>query len=243
MLITRQIMTDGISCTVTISDDSKALLSAYKEGGAVVGLWNRDQPNQDLSPSKYVVESLEDIDEEFLERVARRRLGLPWVIARTARLVIREFREEDWKELERWLDREKPEKGFADREAFLAYIKSQYGFFEFGIWAVTERRTGRLIGRAGLTQIEESWRKLEERGLDLEIGYHIFPPYRQKGYGTEAAKAITAYGEENLEANVWARIKKENKPSRRLAEELGFILIDPECNGLRLYLHQNDCCC
>ena len=81
------------------------------------------------------------------------------MIARTRRLVIREFQQGD----EAWIpcepeDREADEV-FRDPELLREYIRCQYGFFGYGIWAVTDRETGRIIGKAGVANLEWEFRK------------------------------------------------------------------------------------
>ena len=46
-----------------------------------------------------MVPDVEDADEEFLGRIARRHLGLPWAICETERLKIREIAEGDYEEI------------------------------------------------------------------------------------------------------------------------------------------------
>ena len=92
----RYVSIDGISYPVVLSDETEALLKAKADGKASVGFWDRNEwGQQDLSGASYLVEDLEDADQKFLEQVVRRHLGLPWKIAETRRLLIREFAEED----------------------------------------------------------------------------------------------------------------------------------------------------
>ena len=93
------VMIEGKPHTVTVSDETEALLAAKAAGKASVGLWKRDS-GQDISMTKYLIESVEDLSREYLEQVARKHLGVPWVIAETERLVIREFQPGDEKETE-----------------------------------------------------------------------------------------------------------------------------------------------
>lgn len=268
----RRIVTvDGSPYHVTISDEEEALLAAYAAGGAVIGIWDRRRPDQCLSPAEYVVESTEDIDEELLERVVRRRIGLPWVITRTERLVIREFTPEDSRFMKQWQEENDPEDEsshiFEQEDTLRAYIQCQYRFYEYGIWALEERATGRIIGRAGLflpvsrevTGGEEgcesgvvadrngnmsgsdgeSGKASEEAGSEndkekdtpLELGYHIFSPFRQKGYGREACAAILEYAVQTGTRTVMAVIASDNIPSIRLAHSLGFQCVTPECSA------------
>ena len=91
----RTVLIGGTPYPVTISSEQEVLSAAYAAGGAILGLWDKTRSGQSLSPADYVVECMEDVDEEFLERVVRRRFHLPWLIAETKRLIIREFTVED----------------------------------------------------------------------------------------------------------------------------------------------------
>lgn len=63
----------------------------------------------------------------------------------------------------------------------------------------------------------------EEEQIILELGYHIFPPFRRRGYAEEACRGILKYGTEELGVNQFmVQIDKENIVSRHLAESLGF---------------------
>lgn len=229
----RIIIIEGNAFQVTISDDHKALQSAYAEGRAVIGLWNRKLPDQSLAPAQYVVENLDDVDERLLERAVRRRKKLPWQIEVTDRLIIREFTKEDWRAIPGEPLRLSEEKAFCNPEALEAYIRFQYGFYEYGIWALEEKSLGRLVGMAGITNLEdrEFESLIKENDSPVELGYHIFSPYRRLGYGKEGSKAILDYCAREIAERVYARIDKDNQPSIRLAESLGFELMASACNG------------
>ena len=63
-----------------------------------------------------------------------------------------------------------------------------------------------------------------ELGGEVEIGFGISEGYRNKGYATEAAKAIVQYAFEKAGQDVLvAIIKPENISSRRVIEKLGFV--------------------
>ena len=67
----------GVSYPVLITDDRQALQAALAAGRAVVEVIG-DGP---MTGAKFAVEREEDADQNFLERVVRRNLGLPWIIA------------------------------------------------------------------------------------------------------------------------------------------------------------------
>jgi len=131
---------------VLISDEKEALLAAKAAGRAIVGLWRPGMDMDMVSPARYVVEDLDDVTERFLERTARRHMGLPWKICETKRLVIRELFGDDFDEV--WDNQ--VGRGFGSLEEFLSYTKHQYSFYEFGIWALVHKETGELAGVAGL---------------------------------------------------------------------------------------------
>ncbi|GLB27213.1 hypothetical protein LXJ15735_34540 [Lacrimispora xylanolytica] len=244
MTLERELMIEGTEYKITVSDDSKALCSAYAEGRAVIGLWDRRKEGQSLSPASYLVESVEDIDDKFLEKVVRRRYGLPLQIQRTDRLTIREFIEEDSVQIPHEADGGKNGEIFCRRDSLKDYIRCQYSFYEYGVWALTENETGRLVGKAGIFPMElsglnELFPFIKENDTPVELGYHIFTSFRKKGYGLEACKAIITYAGEEISPRIYARIQEDNQPSLRLIKSLGFTLTARTCSesgqGLCLY--------
>ena len=217
---------------VLISDEKEALLAAKAAGRALIGLWRPEQEMDEIAAARYVVEDLKDVTAEYLERVARRYLGLPWHICETERLEIREMSETDFYEV--W--RNQIGRGFQSIEELEAYTKNQYTFYEFGFWALVEKNSGRLVGMAGLTLPEDEGRDTEpyeeftlvtecEEGEILELGYHIFPEFRRMGYAREACQAILRYGTEELYVSKFlVRIAPDNEMSKNLAAGLGFHL-------------------
>lgn len=111
--------------------------------------------------TRYAVESLAELDIEYLERVRRRYNHIPWDIGETDRCLIRELSLSDLPALYELYD--KP--GMTDfveplydyeteLEYQKAYIENMYGFYEYGMWLVFSKETGTLIGRAGLEHNE-----------------------------------------------------------------------------------------
>lgn len=92
---------------------------------------------------------------------------------------------------------------FYTREKLKDYIRCQYGFYEWGIWALVEKETGQLVGKAGLTPIENEYFD----GISMELGYHIFKPYRRKGLAVEACRGIISHVKETLEEPVFLYAK------------------------------------
>lgn len=164
----------------------------------------------------YAVENLAELDIEYLERVRRRYNHIPWDIGETDRCLIRELSLSDLPALYELYD--KP--GMTDfveplydyeteLEYQKAYIENMYGFYEYGMWLVFSRETGKLIGRAGLEH--------------NELGYMITPELWNQGYATEVCRFIIDYARENTDfEELYCRIDERNEASVRLAKKLGF---------------------
>lgn len=165
----------------------------------------------------YAVESLAELDIEYLERVRRRYNHIPWDIGETDRCLIRELSLSDLPMLYELYD--KP--GMTDfveplfdyeteLEYQKAYIENMYGFYEYGMWLVFSKETGKLIGRAGLEH--------------NEMGYMIAPELWNQGYATEVCRFIIDYARENTDfEELYCRIDEKNTASVRLAKRLGFV--------------------
>ena len=97
MTIEREVTIAGQTYPVILSDETKLFRHAKAAGRAIVGLWRENEEKQpaDYSSCLYLITDPEDADETFLERVVRRHLALPWLIAETDRLIIREFSQDD----------------------------------------------------------------------------------------------------------------------------------------------------
>ena len=103
-----------------------------------------------------------------------------------------------------------------EKERLRSYIRWQYGFFEYGIWGIYLKSSGELIGKAGVENA-----KWDEN--QLAFGYMIGENWQRKGYGREACVAVLQYVRENISCGrLAAMIDKQNLPSLRFAESLGF---------------------
>lgn len=215
MTIEREVTVDGQTYPVIISDENEALQAAKAAGRAIVGLW-REKSDINYSDCLYLITDPDDVSDAFLERVIRRHLDLPWIIAKTDHLIIREFASDDPLEQP---SEDDADSTFSDNEKREEYRRHQYRFSECGLWALVRREDGILIGKAGLT--------------DGELGYHIYKPYRRQGYALEACHEIIKYGFEALELNEIRLITKtSNMASIALAEKMGFIKAEQSVSSL-----------
>ena len=89
----------------------------------------------------------------------------------------------------------------------------------FGVWAIEERATGRVIGQCGLNTLELD-ETLEPR--EVEILWALERASWERGYGTEAAKAALAYAFDVVGLDrIVALARPQNGPSRRIMDKLG----------------------
>ena len=163
---------------------------------------------------------------EELLNAYRRWKGIPVCIGETKRLFIRESTKEDYPALSRILSevRETDEGCISlrqniEEDQYLAYIKTVYRFWGFGLWTVTEKYSREIVGWCGLIPKTDS---LTPDGR-IELGYVIAAKWRRQGFGTEACREILRFAAQKTGIEeIWALIDPRNKPSLRLAEKLGF---------------------
>jgi len=140
----------------------------------------------------------------------------------TERLLMRGFREEDldaWAaicvddEVTRWVG--DPD-GLSREDAWrrMAYFVGHWELRGCGNWALVERETGVLVGRAGLFY-PEAW-------PGLEVGWLVGREHWGRGYAPEAGRASMEWARTELGADhVISLIEDDNHRSARVAEKLG----------------------
>lgn len=88
-----------------------------------------------------------------------------------------------------------------------------------GLWAMVHNETGEIVGTIILIQLPDNHGNLTQ---DYEIGWHLKRSSWGKGYATEAAKAILAYGFQQLNLPViYAVVNPVNTASMRVTQRLG----------------------
>lgn len=172
-----------------------------------------------------IVEGFEEVDFYFLERVYQRFHHLPWTVIETERCCLREITLEDLDDLYRLYEPEEMtrymEGLYEDRkkeeEYTKAYIEKMYSFYGYGLWVVVEKASGRIIGRAGLGNLEV------DGEIQLELGYLIAREKQRQGLAYEVCQGILDYAREATEfRTIHCLIQEQNKASIGLAEKLGF---------------------
>jgi RimJ/RimL family protein N-acetyltransferase len=91
----------------------------------------------------------------------------------------------------------------------------------WGIWALDERESERLVGMTGLFP-------LALEGPEIELAYNVVPSRWGRGYATEAGAALleSAWRETDLD-HVVAVAFEENRASTRVMEKLGMTYEGP----------------
>jgi [ribosomal protein S5]-alanine N-acetyltransferase len=101
------------------------------------------------------------------------------------------------------------------------WLQRILGWSEWGLWALDERKSERLVGMAGLFP-------LANEGPEIELAYHIVPSQWGHGYATEAGAALleAAWRDTDLD-HVVAVAFEENRASTRVMEKLGMTYEGP----------------
>ncbi len=143
-------------------------------------------------------------------------------VIETERLSFRELSREDFEDLCEILQDPEAmtayEHAFPDAEVWewLGRQQGRYCRYGFGLWAVTDRLTGEMVGQVGLTMQPTPY------GRELELGYLLKRRFWHLGYATMAGEACLSYAYDQLGASrVTSIIRENNWASRRVAERLG----------------------
>ena len=142
---------------------------------------------------------------------------------RTERLLLRQWRDDD---LDAWAamnaDPEVreffPETLTRDQAAAsLRYFRDELAERGWGWWGVEVQATGELVGMAGLDPVDD-----EMPFTGVEAGWRLARAAWGKGYATEAARAVLAYGFEVLDLpEILAVAVAGNERSHAVMRRLG----------------------
>jgi RimJ/RimL family protein N-acetyltransferase len=146
------------------------------------------------------------------------------MMRRTDRLILREFIPEDWRAVRAYQSDprylrfyEWEERGEADVRAFVAMFidyRRETPRQKFQL-AITLPESGELIGNCGI-------RVRDPAAREADIGYELDPRFWGRGYATEAARAMLAYGFGPLGLHrITADCLAENTASAHVLEKIG----------------------
>jgi RimJ/RimL family protein N-acetyltransferase len=142
-------------------------------------------------------------------------------ILETERLILREFRQDDFPVYEKLaadidVMRYLGGKTMTQVEAWrhMAFMVGHWTLRGYGYFALEEKSSGEFIGRAGFTN-PTGW-------PGFELGWTVAPWRQRQGFAFEAAQRLLRFAFEDLDkAHVISLIHRDNTPSRRVAEKLG----------------------
>lgn len=223
VLITDMELADVFFNVETGDGDDSEIARKLMEIVPVAGFLNEN--NGSSLSYKYLFESFEGMTPDYFVMVYSRFYGLSLEILETERLRVREMTLDDIERLyeiyaepsiTEYMEGLYPDKK-DELEFSKSYIENMYGFYGYGLWMVIEKESGRIIGRAGLSNREI------DGEVYLELGYVIAKENQRQGYATEVCSAILEYAKSELGAmQVIALMKPENEASIRTAKKLGF---------------------
>ncbi len=211
----------GCEALLVVTDVPQLAERFGERGVAVLGYLHEKNRDASFAGVSYLIEDFSGMDSAYCRMVYARAHRLPLTILETERCVVREMTEDDLDRLyEIYADPSVTaymEPLFEDRDEERAYIRNYieriYAFYGYGLWSVFDKKSGLLIGRAGVEQKDDY----------AELGYLIAPEYQKKGYATEVCREILMYAEGALGlSGIRAMVHRENAASVRLCEKLGF---------------------
>lgn len=214
--------------TIVLCDTDEAIRQHRKAGLPVIAVSHTGNSSEELMGTPWLILSPEALTRDFLYKVYCRHYERPMWILETERCRLRELSAEDFDAL-LLLQKENAQNpegcffpvGCDDPEDFLTnYIRHQYPFFDFGLYAVLEKGTGNFMGIAGFTGITEI--ASDDISLSTEVSYALLQKYQHRGFAKEVLFALLAHGRKTGEFRQFtARIRPENTSSVALARKCG----------------------
>jgi len=151
-----------------------------------------------------------------------KQFGLPLI--KTERLSLRMFEDCDFDSVLQLFNDEEVQKYLSpenrrNREQLEVTLKKMLEHWKergFGLWCVSEKHNGKLLGYCGFQYFDQT--------LNVEIVFAFLKDFWAKGFATEAANACLKFGFEELWfEKVFATTHLENTSSCRVLEKIGMV--------------------
>ena len=223
--------------TLYITDYEEIAKQLLEEKANVLVWLHEENKDRNLSFAPYAVETIEEIDFRYVERIFQRCQNISWKITETERCIIREMAEEDLDavyEVYAAPSITKYMEGlYENREEELeytrSYIQNAYTFWGYGTWVIERKSDKKIIGRVGFN--------LRDGYEEPELGFVIMEEEQKKGYAYECCLKVLQLGKEEYEfEKVQALVKEGNEASIHLCEKLGFQYTGRVLEGKEEYL-------
>lgn len=149
-------------------------------------------------------------------------------IFQTARCIVRPYMQADFDTLHSILSDKKTMHawghGFTKQESqeWLDKQIANYEKYGFGIWAIVEKQSGKIIGNMGLDYSTIYLDKSQQESQKIvEIGYILDHHFWGQGLASECAEACLNYAFETLELKeVYCLVKEDNFASQKVAQRI-----------------------
>lgn len=141
----------------------------------------------------------------------------------TSRLILRQFKENDWQDLHRYYSSETATqftvgRAFSEGETWrtLCSMVGHWQLRGYGPYAIEHKETGQVLGTAGFWYPND-W-------PEPEIKWALAPEYWGQGYASEAARAVQQAGRECMpDVRLISFVHSENQASIQLAKAVGAV--------------------
>ena len=236
------------SFTIFLCDTDEAIWQHKSEGLPVIAVAHEGNTAEELMGTPWLILSPEALTPEFLYEVYCRHYCLPMWILETKHCQLRELSQKDCgallllqEENEPLLDGcffpancDRPEEFLSD------YIRHQYPFFGFGLYAILQKESGNFMGIAGFARFTEDTpgknspdncctcetnHSEKDALLSAEVSYALLQKYQHRGFAEEILRELLTYGKNIGEFEQFtARIRPENTASVALARKCGITI-------------------
>lgn len=109
---------------------------------------------------------------------------------------------------------------------FFEIVAPYHAKHEIGFCSVFEKKSGLLIGQAGLFHVG-----YDDTQTDIEVAYRLFEKFWGKGYATELASALIEWGFAHLSVNKFIGFAwKGNVASSQVLKKIGMHYVEKQIN-------------
>lgn len=130
-----------------------------------------------------------------------------------------------------------PHSSLSHTKDVIKMFRKKYLFNQLGVFAIILKDECKMIGTCELHNYTKAYK--------AELGYTVSPYYQNKGYATEASKAVITWGFNDLNLKrIECNCLNDNLKSKRVCEKLLFTYEGLRRNGYQLFdgsIHDLEC--